>query len=253
MPCLNRSFGCSEPVQTAAISRSSRRHCPSTNVLVSVLVASPAGVLPPGILWSSGSNQHHKHFRNCSYHRKHKPLCRPGSLDNPLHPLDDRRQSRLVDELVRDGRNRRLAILWSRRPSIITIPARNSPFSRRRHHPFRVSAATTNLKGWTSFVPRSSRQKTSTSYPVTTQPSSESIIDSKTINISPCDLYPTRDSSKASFVAAVDSNEVLLSHRLSRSSQSCTRDHFDNHDDNNNQNCQINQLLLSPLLTQLLS
>ena len=34
MPCLNRSFGCSERGQTAAISRSSRRHCPSTNVLV---------------------------------------------------------------------------------------------------------------------------------------------------------------------------------------------------------------------------
>lgn len=228
MPCLNRSFGCSERGQTAAISRSSRRHCPSTNVLVSDLVALPAGDLPPGILWSSGS-QHHKHFRNCSYHRKHKPLCHHpsiGSLHHSLHPLDDQR-SQNESELFRvDGRQNRLASLWSRRPSIV---ARNSPF------PIRVPTTIKNLKGRRC---RLSSKKTTSNNPFTTQ---SRVNDSTT---SPCDFLNLTCDNVIIAVDFSDDNDPL-SHLLSRSSQSLSYC-----DDNNNQ---INQFLLESFVTQLLS
>jgi len=96
MPCVNHSLGRSEPVQAAATSRSHRRQRPSPHDLVSDLVALPAGLHPPsGLPWIPSGSHHHKHFRNCSYHRKHKPLChgshRRHRRRSSLDPLDEPR------------------------------------------------------------------------------------------------------------------------------------------------------------------
>jgi len=100
MPCVTHSLGRSEPVQAAATSRSHRRQRPSPpHDLVSDLVALPAGLHPPsGLPWIPSGSHHHKHFRNCSYHRKHKPLCHIGSHRHhhprrrrSLDPLDEPR------------------------------------------------------------------------------------------------------------------------------------------------------------------
>jgi len=124
MPCLNRPLGCSEPVQTAASSRSHRRLSPSPHDLFSDLVANLVGPNPPGILWTGGTAHHHKHFRHCSNHRKHKPLCSRATQsphrDPSLDPLDDPRSRSALYRRSDDGsslRRRRLALPWSRRPS----------------------------------------------------------------------------------------------------------------------------------------
>lgn len=94
MPCVNHSLGRSEPVQAAATSRSHRRQRPSPHDLVSDLVALPAGLHPPsGLPWIPSGSHHHKHFRNCSYHRKHKPLCHGSHRHRrrSLDPLDEPR------------------------------------------------------------------------------------------------------------------------------------------------------------------
>ena len=113
------------------------------------LVASLAGPYPPGILWTGGTAHHHKHFRNCSYHRKHKPLCYQESphRGRPLYPLDDLRSRTSLYRSCDDGSSlnrRRLALLWSRRPTIRrgnfifstrNLKKRGSPPSR----PFRIA------------------------------------------------------------------------------------------------------------------
>jgi len=238
MPCPNRSFGCSEPVQTAAISRSSKRPCLNTNVLLSDLVALPAGFLPPGLLWTSGSNQHHKHFRNCSYHRKHKPLCH-GFLRSSLHPLDDRRSAQLFRRRRADGS--RLASTWSRLPSII---ARNSqePFPDGR-------VPTTNLKGLRAFLTNaiSTSVNQQQQQQQQQQPPTSSRVESASY-ASPCDLNQTCDN-----VVIVSDDDDVLSHLLlSRSSQSLNE--RDDDDDDDDDDDRINHFLLRSFsATQLLS
>lgn len=246
MPWRNCSFGCSEPVQTAAISRSGRRHCPSTNVLVSDLVASAAVVLPPGnLLWSSGSNQHHKHFRNCLYHRKHKPLCHhrhqrqhdrstftvasaaaavpSGSLRPTLHhPLNDRRLQTAVQfgdgsRKRCSGSGRRHAVLWSRRGRRSkSIHSRNS---RSYLSPtFRVFSTSTNLKSAhsSSFCDLLKKSKTAA---LPNQKNPVTLSTAKSTSICPCDLQCDNNNNNNNFEVKQPFSRHLQQHLLSRFSQ----------------------------------